>query len=91
MSDTELAQDAAKQQDERTFEVGQEVETIHGEKITIVEIRSAPAKTKKGVVLEEGRKFIIAKSGGTRMRENPKTGVMEEVDILVQYPLGKIK
>lgn len=43
--------------------MGDTVETIHGEKLEVLDVKTLPAKTKKGVVVHEGVKMYLAQSG----------------------------
>ncbi len=58
-----------------TLKPGDKFETIHGEKLVVLEVRKSEEKVKKGVVLKPSQTYIVAESGGH----------------LVQFPLSKIK
>lgn len=48
----------------KQYKKGDEVETIHGETLTVLKVEEVPAVTKKGVALKEGHTRILAESGG---------------------------
>ena len=49
---------------DRTFKAGDKVETVHGEKLVVLKFQEDHATKKKGVVIKEGVKRILAESGG---------------------------
>lgn len=59
----------------KQFKKGDKVETIYGEKLTVLQVDELGAVTKKGVVVKEGQIRILAESGG-----HP-----------TWFPVGKIK
>ena len=74
----------------RTFEPGQEVETVHGEKLTVIRVEAVILK-RRGVPTGEVEMRIVAKSGGKIKQKNKETGAIEEIDSIVQFPFEKIK
>jgi len=49
---------------DKKFKVGDNVETIHGEKLTVTKVEERDAVTKKGVVIQVGEQWLLAVSGG---------------------------
>ena len=49
---------------EKTYKAGDQVETIHGEKLTVIKIEKTDVIKKKGVVISKPRTWIFAESGG---------------------------
>ena len=79
---------------DRKFKKGDKVETIHGEKVTVLDVKTTDEVTKKGVVIKKKQQWVLVKSGGTTMRESndpKKAGVMEEVELTIWFPENKIK
>ena len=46
------------------FKEGDTVETVHGETLVVLKVEETPSVTKKGAVVREGQKRILAESGG---------------------------
>lgn len=77
--------------DKRIFLAGQEVETVYGEKLTVIKVEAVILK-KKGEPTGEVERRILARSGDQKVKQkNKQTGEMEEVDLLTWFPLELIK
>jgi len=49
---------------QKSFKKGDKIETIHGEKLVVLDVRYADAVTKKGVEIKPAQVHILAESGG---------------------------